>query len=207
LIRLQTIDLPRMPGHHALFTLEPNCRRQHGFKSWLRLTPGELGTVLGLVEQLDLELSQRKPGFGFMATAFFMQLVGWLSRHYGSSRHADTHNLLRLAKTIAYLETNFHETLDLESLAKMAGMSKRSFLRTFQAGVGLTPIAYLIQLRVNRAAAMLRSGTENITEVAFRCGFADSNYFTRQFKQIMGQSPRRYRQLAFSGTALVSNDG
>jgi AraC family L-rhamnose operon transcriptional activator RhaR/AraC family L-rhamnose operon regulatory protein RhaS len=47
---------------------------------------------------------------------------------------------------------------------------------------------------LNRAAALLRSGTESITDVAFQVGFTDSNYFTRQFRQVIGVSPRRYQR-------------
>jgi len=194
LLRLRTADLARLPGYHALFNLEPAWRRRHRFESRLRLTPGDLGPVLALVEQLDLELRRREPGFGFMATALFMQLAGLLSRHYGYSRNADSRSLLRIAQTISHLETHFQEPLDLATLATMARMSKRSFLRAFQAGMGLTPIAYLIQLRIHHAATQLRSTRDTVTEIAFRCGFSDSNYFTRQFGRIMGQSPRLYRR-------------
>jgi AraC-like DNA-binding protein len=193
-LRLRTADLARLPGYHAMFTLEPRWRRRHRFESRLRLTPSELGPVLALVEHLDVELRRREAGFGFMATALFMQLAGLLSRHYGHSRNADSRNLLRIAQAISHLETHFHEALKLATLAGMAQMSKRSFLRAFHSSMGLTPIAYLIQLRVHHAAAQLRSTRDSVTEIAFRCGFSDSNYFTRQFGRIMGQSPRRYRQ-------------
>ena len=194
LLRLRIADLARLPGYHALFTLEPAWRRRHRFESRLRLTPSDLGPVLALVEHLDLELRRREPGFGFMATALFMQLAGLLSRHYGRSPNADSRSLLRIAQAISHLETHFAEPLSLATLAAMAQMSKRSFLRTFRASMGLTPIAYLIQLRVHHAAARLRSTRESVTDIAFGCGFSDSNYFTRQFGRIMGQAPRRYRQ-------------
>jgi AraC family L-rhamnose operon transcriptional activator RhaR/AraC family L-rhamnose operon regulatory protein RhaS len=74
-------------------------------------------------------------------------------------------------------------------------MSKRSLARAFHEATGVPPIAYLIQLRINRAAAMLRSSTTSVTEIAFHVGFGDSNYFTRQFKKQTGLSPRRYRQV------------
>lgn len=201
LLRLRIADLARLPGYHALFTLEPAWRRRHRFRSRLRLTPRELGPVLALVEHMDLELRHRDPGFGFMATALFMQLAGMLSRHYGQSPNADSRNLLRIARVISHLETHFEETLDLTTLADMARMSKRSFLRAFQSSMGLTPIAYLIQLRIHHAAGRLRSTRDSVTEIAFRCGFSDSNYFTRQFGRIMGQSPRRYRQQHLSPEA------
>ena len=193
-LRLQLGDLTRLPGYHALFALEPVWRRRHQFKSRLHLSPQNLGVVLALADQLETELKQRSPGFGFLAMALFMQILGYLSRCYGNSRNADSRQLLRIASAIAHLESNTHEVANLNHLAGIARMSKRSFVRAFSDATGQPPIAYLIQLRVNRAAALLRSSTESITEVAFRVGFSDSNYFTRQFRKVTGVSPRRYRQ-------------
>ena len=186
-------DLTALPGYHALFTLEPQWRRRHRFNSRLHLSPHEIGHVLGLIDQLDAELKSRAPGFGFLATAVYMQLVGLLSRAYGRSRNPDSQALLRIAGTITYLETHYDSEVELDDLAEMAHMSKRSFLRTFQAATGQTPIAYLIQIRVNRAADLLRTTTDPVTDVAFAVGFHDSNYFARQFRQLMGATPREYR--------------
>jgi len=186
-------DLSALPGYHALFTLEPKWRQKHQFQSRLHLTPAELGHVLGLIDQLDGELKARAPGFRFLATALFMHLVVYLARTYGRAKHPDSQALLRIAEAISHLETNFAEAVELDDLAGIAHMSKRSFLRTFQAATGQSPIAYLIQIRVNRAADRLRTTDESVTDVAFACGFQDSNYFARQFKQVMSVSPRDYR--------------
>jgi AraC-like DNA-binding protein/quercetin dioxygenase-like cupin family protein len=193
-LRLEPVDLPALPGYHALFTLEPAWRRRHQYESRLRLTPPELGIAQGLVDQLERELKERGPGFRFLATALFMQLVAYLSRCYSRSRNSNSRALLRIAETISHLETQFDKPIVLDQLAGIARMSKRSFLRAFQAATGNTPIAYLIQLRVNRAAALLRHTDHRVTEVAFQVGFSDSNYFTRQFRRLMGCSPRAYRR-------------
>ena len=193
-LHLNLHDLRTLPGYHALFTLEPDWRERHQFQSRLRLNPRDLAVVGGLIDQLDAELRERSPGFGFLATALFMQVVGFLSRCYGRARNRDSRSLLRIAETISHLETQYTEPIRLDDLARRAGMSKRSFIRAFQAATGSPPIAYLIQLRVNRAAALLRHDTENITEVAFQVGFADSNYFSRQFRRTLGMSPRAYRR-------------
>jgi AraC-like DNA-binding protein len=186
-------DLLSLPGYHALFTLEPQWRRRHRFNSRLHLTPAELGHARGLIDQLDGELTARTPGFGFMATALFMQVVGYVSRAYGRSRSPDSQALLRIASAITHLETHFAEEIELDDLAGMAHMSKRSFLRTFQAATGESPIAYLIQIRVNRAADRLRTTSDPVTDVAFAVGFKDSNYFARQFRRVTGVTPRAYR--------------
>jgi len=186
-------DLVQLPGYHALFTLEPHWRRRHQFNSRLHLSPAEIGHVLGFIDQLDAELKARGAGFGFVATALFMQLVGFISRAYTRSAHPDSQSLLRIASAITHLETHYTEPIELDDLARIARMSKRSFLRTFRAATGQSPIAYLIQIRVNRAADRLRATDEPITDVAFAAGFQDSNYFTRQFRRVMGVSPRAYR--------------
>ena len=192
---LQTSDLGSLAGYHALFSLEPVWRRRHNFDSRLHLSPKELSVVLGTVDQLDEELKARSAGFAFMATAFFMQIVGYLSRCYGRTKNPNSRALLRIAETITYLETHLDEERSLDELAAMASMSKRSFIRAFKEATGNSPIAYLLQLRVSRASALLRrDDTISITDVAFQSGFSDSNYFTRQFRKIMGQSPRTYRQ-------------
>jgi AraC-like DNA-binding protein len=193
-LRMDLLDLPALPGYHALLTLEPAWRRRHQFRSRLRLAPKDLGFVIGLVDRLEEELADRRPGFRFLATALFMELVGFLSRCYSRSKDPDSRALLRIAEAISYLETHFEEPIGLEDLARIAHQSRRNFVRAFHAAMGSSPIAYLIQLRVNRAADLLRRSDQSITEIAFRVGFSESNYFTRQFHKILGVTPRAYRQ-------------
>jgi AraC-like DNA-binding protein len=193
-LKLETADLAQLPGYHALFGLEPTWRRRHEFKNRLRLSPRALGRLLALVDQLDEELRLRNPGFGFVATAIFSQIVASLSRSYDHSPGADSRNRPRIAEAISHLETNADQPTSLTQLAQVARMSRRSLIRAFHEATGATPIAYWNQLRINRAAALLRSCPDPITEIAFRVGFSDSNYFTRQFRKRLGLSPRRYRQ-------------
>jgi AraC-like DNA-binding protein len=193
-LRFEPGDLRTVPGYRALFPGQDVRGRRPRFHSRLRLAPRELGIALGLVDQLDAELRERGPGFRCVATAIFMQLVVHLSRCHGRSRDSDSSALLRIAETLTHLENHYEKAVHLDALAGIARMSKRSFLRAFQAATGSTPIAYLIQLRVNRAAALLRRTNERVTEVAFRVGFSDSNYFTRQFRRLLGCSPRAYRR-------------
>ena len=192
-LRMDWADLNSLPGFHALFNLEPAWRKRHGFKSRLRLSSKELSVVINYSDQLEAELKTRKPGFGCLATALFMQIVGFLSRCYAQSSHPDSQALLRIARAISHLESNHDKPLNLDELAKIAQMSRRSLLRFFHAAMGTSPIAHLIDLRINRAASLLRRTNESITDIAFRVGFTDSNYFSRQFRQTMGLSPREYR--------------
>ena len=191
---LRTYDLHSLAGYHALFTLEPAWRKRHQFNGRLRLTPKELSVVMAFVDQLEEELRQRTNGFQFMATASFMQIIGYLARCFARSKHPDSRALLRIGTAISHLEASCQEPIDLDQLARIAHMSKRNFVRNFQAAMGSSPIAHLILLRVNRAASLLRRTELSVTEIAFQVGFSDSNYFARQFRQRLGATPTEYRR-------------
>ena len=123
----------------------------------------------------------------------FMHIIGLLARCYGGSPSPDHRATLRIGEALSHLERHIHEDVNLDELASIAHMSRRSFLRVFQSATGTSPLAWRLNQRVQRACHLLRNTDKRITEIAFDVGFNDSNYFTRQFRQITGQSPREYR--------------
>ncbi|MDP4625336.1 MAG: helix-turn-helix domain-containing protein [Akkermansiaceae bacterium] len=192
-LKMGLLDLTSVAGYHALFTLEPSRRNRKSTKGRLHLAAKEMAQIVELADRLEHELEAREPGFGFMATATFMQLIGQLSRFYSSSPSPDGKALLRIGEALSHLERNIHHEIDLEELASIANMSQRSFLRVFQSATGASPLAWVIGQRINRACSLLRRTDRRITEIAFDVGFNDSNYFTRQFRKVTGFSPREYR--------------
>jgi len=193
-LELALRDLPTLPGYHMLFTLKGSWRRKP-FRSRLHLSAQELAHVMGLVDDLDAEIKSRAPGFGFMAAAAFMRIMGFLSRGYSRSRSPDDRALLRVAEALSHVERHFDQPVTIAELARIAAMSRRNFVRVFRKATGTSPVAHLIQLRLGRAAALLRNTGRRITDVAFDVGFNDSNYFARQFHKVLGVSPREYRRL------------
>jgi AraC-like DNA-binding protein len=192
-LAMQLQDLPSVAGYHALFTLEPSQKPRPQTKRRMRLNAKEMALLLELVARLEGELESREPGFGFMATATFMQVIGLLSRTYGRNPSTDGKALLRIGEALSHLERNIQHEVDLEDLARIAHMSRRSFLRVFQSATGTSPVAWVIGRRITRACNLLRQTDKQVTEIAFEVGFNDSNYFTRQFRKITGVAPREYR--------------
>ncbi|PIY48354.1 MAG: AraC family transcriptional regulator, partial [Armatimonadetes bacterium CG_4_10_14_3_um_filter_59_10] len=72
--------------------------------------------------------------------------------------------------------------------------------RAFRNATGCSPLDYLVRVRIHHAMELLKEADLSIAEVARRVGFADSNYFSRQFRALVGSSPRGYRS-ARLGTA------
>jgi AraC-like DNA-binding protein len=193
-LHLPEADLHAMPGYHALFTLEPQYRRRHRFASRLQLDDGQLAQAAALAGQLENEAQVRHAGYVFTSTALFMQLIAFLARCYDGEKTPESRTLLRIGAAIGYLKGHFHEPIHLNQLVQIAGMSESSLLRAFKQATGRTPIEYLLHLRIQRAHELLLRTDLNITEIAFETGFNDSNYFSRQFRALMNQSPQKYRK-------------
>lgn len=187
-------DLLAIPGYHALLTVEPHYRREHRFASRLRLADPQLAHLSLLLDGLERETSAREPGYRSMAAAYFMQILGYLSRCFASTATPKHQSLLRLGEAIGHLEQNVGRRVALSELLAITHMSESSLLRAFRKTVGLSPIGYHIRLKVQRACRLLVSSDLPVTEIAFRSGFSDSNYFSREFRKVMGMSPRTFRR-------------
>ncbi len=90
-----------------------------------------------------------------------------------------------------YLRANYADTISLEQLAHIANLKPLRLLRVFRKEVGLPPHAYLVQIRVTRAKALLSMGL-TIAQVAADTGFTDQSHLTRHFKRLVGVTPKQY---------------
>jgi len=94
---------------------------------------------------------------------------------------------------MTYINNNLSKKISRDELIKVAGVPSATFYKIFRQATGLSPIEYIIRLRISKAAEIL---TENhhipITEVALETGFDDSAYFSKKFKQIVGLSPMTF---------------
>lgn len=95
----------------------------------------------------------------------------------------------------AYLEANYAQEMNLSHMASEIRVSLPHITREFHAQMGLTPIRYLIKLRIEHAIRLLLSTSYDIQDIAQQCGFQSSNYFAKVFRKEVGLSPSRYRIL------------
>ena len=101
--------------------------------------------------------------------------------------------LADLRRARDFIDRNYCEPLDLDALARVAGVSKYHFARSFEAAYGETPIRYLTRRRIERAQDLLRVANLTVTEVCMAVGFASLGSFSARFSQLVGQSPTAYR--------------
>ncbi|WP_312174979.1 helix-turn-helix domain-containing protein [Chryseobacterium sp.] len=101
-------------------------------------------------------------------------------------------NRSRISFAVDYIRKNLHQKLSIESIAKLAYVSKSNFFRMFKDELGTSPNEFILQERISRAKELLKS-RNSIKETAFQTGFSDANYFTRVFKQLVGVTPKNYQ--------------
>lgn len=187
-------DLREIPGYRALLTLEPRYRRSHGFQSRLRLKGPQLAHAETLVDSLERECREKRAGYHSLAAAYFMQIVGYLARCFTESDVPQSRPILRLADAMSFVEENLARQVRMEELVAISELSESTLLRGFKKAVGLSPMQYHLHLKVERACELLCRPELSITEVSYRSGFSDSNYFSRQFRKSMECTPREYRR-------------
>lgn len=100
-----------------------------------------------------------------------------------------------LRPAIEYINANFRENMTVEHLASLTNLSKSYFMSRFKKAIGIGAIEYLTQLRIKYACDALLSTDKSAAEIAFDCGFCNLSNFNRQFKKIVGCTPREYRRL------------
>jgi AraC-like DNA-binding protein len=99
-------------------------------------------------------------------------------------------HLLR-AKDLA--DARYFEPLDVDDLARAAGLSRAHFSREFRRAFGESPHGYLLTRRMERAAALLRSTDHSVAEICFSVGLQSVGSFTTSFKCTYGATPTEYR--------------
>lgn len=105
--------------------------------------------------------------------------------------YAPTARHLLRAKDLA--DARYFEPLDVEDLARAAGLSRAHFSREFRRAFGDPPHTYLLTRRLERAAALLRNTDRSVTDVCFSVGLQSLGSFTTSFTRIYGVSPTAYR--------------
>jgi len=91
-----------------------------------------------------------------------------------------------------YCQAHLCEKIALDDLARLCGLSRFQFLRRFTHSAGLTPHAWLVRLRLERACAALAAAKGSVAQVAADVGFYDQSHFNRAFRTAYGAPPSAY---------------
>ena len=100
-----------------------------------------------------------------------------------------------LESAIELIYTNItNPKFSVEEAAKSIRVTRTHFERLFKEAYNVTPLEYIRNMRIERAKDLLRTSFNNVSEIAYQCGFSDLYYFSKVFKKVTGVSPSAYRR-------------
>lgn len=191
-------DITKTAGFQALFVLEPQYTKQSRFCSRLKLNESDFTKICAIIELIHSEYNTKKDGWKTVCTAEFLRLIVLLCRLYSFEPDGKDGEVINLAKAVAYIQNNISEKVSVANLAKISNYSERQFNRVFKDAYGCRPVEYITNMKIGCACELLKSNHISITDAAIKCGYSDSNYFTRVFRKIKGVTPTEYRKSFFA---------
>jgi AraC family transcriptional regulator, transcriptional activator FtrA len=155
-------------------------------------------TSAGSAAGIDLCLHIVRKDFGqHVANQVARRLVVYPHRDGGQAQFVDCavpeEDSPWLGALLQWTQSHLDEELSLERLAKQAGMSKRTLSRRFAERVGISPVEWLIGLRLARAKQLLEKTTRSIDEVAAESGFGSAPTLRHHFRERLDTNPAAYR--------------
>ncbi len=188
-IGAQLLDLQEVPGYTSVFEAQNLVI--------LHLSPSQFAELLPIVQHLESETDDLSYGSGsrMLAYSLLLELLVTVSRIHDQTPSDANRNIRQLWEVISYMEEHLDTPLKTEDLTKIAAMSPSTLHRTFKQATGLSPIQYHLHKRIARACTLIQERDLSMAEVGEACGFADANYFSRQFKKVMGTSPKQYQRV------------
>ncbi|MEF1167037.1 AraC family transcriptional regulator [Vibrio campbellii] len=192
-------SMRQLSGYQAMFKVEPIARQTTEYKAKLTLDRQQLPEIERLLSVLKTEYEASQPGFEVMLTSLMQQLVIALSRMYQDQSQELPQTTLALSRALVFIEQHFSDVgVNSDAIAKAAFISKRQLERLFRQFLDTSPNQYLRDVQLNYATKLLCEENErSVQHIAELCGFSDSNYFSKCFKQKFQHSPRSYRKEHF----------
>lgn len=167
----------------------------------LYVDEGDVMTSAGSAAGIDLCLHLIRRDHGMeVANMVARRLVVPPHRDGGQAQFVERavpslHESSRLGPLLDHIREKISDDFSTASMARLAGMSSRTFLRRFEAATGTTPAKWLLAERLEKARYLLESSTMTIEEVAISSGFGSSATLRHHFHRHLSTTPRTYRKM------------
>ena len=155
----------------------------------------DINTLMKEIEALEDE----KPiGYELEEYSLIYKVIRYLYLAYQSSKQtihtAYDANVQIQRNMTSFIHEHFGSKIGLEDIAEAGQVSKSTCIRLFHKYTGKSPIDFLNNYRLQMSAEKLVTTSEQITEIAYACGFGQPSYFNRLFLKEYNMTPNQYRK-------------
>ncbi len=167
----------------------------HGYSTVLS---SELHPEIAFYVRSIIQNLVEQPGnYQFIVRGLFLSLIMMFLNLYSADQDTSSEkhreNSMSIAPALEYVRTNYMMDFPIDSLSELCHLSPTHFRRTFRQIMGKSPLEYLIQLRITKASALLRTTEMSILDVSEAVGFRSVSSFNRHFREIMNDTPKNWR--------------
>lgn len=164
----------------------------------LQLSRKSFSNLSNIFEKIQFEKYSLDNMSELLTKAYFFELIIYLIR---CQRY--THNInqktnlsnITIGEIVNFIENNYSRQLTLPEIAAQFGISESSLTKKIKIFTNMTFKEYLTKTRIEEAKSLLISSEKSITEIAYECGYNNSNFFGDVFKKAVGMSPSSYRKM------------
>ncbi len=199
IVRGQGQNLTTATDFQDLYYLQPFVERSADFHGAIRIGPASAQRIASLFKALAQELAlQRDDSWPCRSRSYFLEVLYLVVRIFTGAQESEPNTLPTgngdITDVVLYLHSNYQRKITIDELTKTFNTNRTTLNDKFHDATGLSIIAYLIQLRIQLAAILLRDTKLSVSEILYRVGYSDRTHFSRTFRKQMGHTPSEYRQ-------------
>ncbi len=155
--------------------------------------------VNNIFENIKKEVDLQQSGYEPYIKAEIFHLVAFMCRNgfcNDGKTLEDKNEVAKILPAIKYADANYNIKLTLDEMSKVININKYYFCKLFKKATGATFVEYLNFVRLYNAEDKLLNTDNNISEIAFECGFSSIQHFNKLFREYKGCTPREYRKMS-----------
>ena len=188
-------DQPQIFWVHFSGSEVESLLRQYGIgANGPAFSVGLLPEYKRLFRQIIQELQLTKPLFEDLLSTTLMNIFILAGRQQSQDSGLPTVLQVEMEEAIHYFHEHFNQNISIEKYAQGLHISTAWFIHCFKEHTGMTPMQYILSLRISNAQVLLEQANYTVTEIAAIVGYDNPLYFSRIFKKQLGVSPQQYRQ-------------
>ncbi|MCK5129638.1 MAG: AraC family transcriptional regulator [Clostridiales bacterium] len=154
--------------------------------------------IIAILNEIQQEYLAKEHGYKLMIKSLLLKLMTVILRCFNmddqTPRLTDANETGKLRNTFEYINDNFLDSITLEQLSQVSGLSISYFSSLFKQYTGLSPIDFILRKKIIKSKELLTTTDMKVIEISQICGFKALSNFNRIFKKYTDLSPSQYRK-------------
>ena len=147
-----------------------------------------------IYNQMIRELQLQRVNYEDMISLYMHHIFITINRYIKEGRETKSDNINDIERAAHYFKDNYNKQISIEQYAEEHLMSVNWFIHSFKSVMKMSPMQYIISLRIAMAKGYLENSTKNIAEISNEIGYDNALYFSRLFRKCTGMTPTEYRK-------------